>query len=90
MVIVRTPNPTFDGERVGFRFKNGEARMESLSGKDRQALRRLGYEIEDRGSPNDLSGLTVLQLRQVAESRGVDLSGLTRKADILQAIEPSM
>ena len=35
----------------------------------------------------DLHGMTVAQLKKVAEDRGIDLEGATKKADIIAAIE---
>ncbi len=44
---------------------------------------------EDGGMPDDLSELTVSELRDLADTRNVDLSGLTRKTQIIEAIEAS-
>ena len=38
-------------------------------------------------SPEDLSSLTVEQLRELAAEKNVDLTGITLKADIIDAIE---
>lgn len=35
----------------------------------------------------DLSGKTIPELRELAEAQGIDLAGITRKADIIAAIE---
>ena len=36
---------------------------------------------------SDLHGMTVAQLKELAEDRGIDLTGATKKADIIAAIE---
>lgn len=83
MIVLKARNPAFSGERAGVRFEHGEARVGELSGRQRQAFARLGIEVVD---PNDLGHLTVRELREVAEERGVDLEGLSRKAEILDAL----
>jgi hypothetical protein len=39
-----------------------------------------------RDEASDLEALTVAELRELAAERGVDLDGLTKKADILEAL----
>lgn len=36
---------------------------------------------------DDLSGMTLKELKEYAETHGIDLNGLTKKADILNAIK---
>lgn len=43
--------------------------------------------FEEVGENDDLAGKTVAQLRAIAEAEGVDLGDVTRKADIIAAIE---
>lgn len=83
MIRLRAKNPAFSGERAGIRFQNGEATVYELTGRQRQALAKLGIQVDD---PNDLSHLTVRELREVAENRGVDLEGRTRKQEIIDAL----
>ena len=92
MIRLKTKNPVFSGERAGIRFRNGEATASELSGRQRQVLTRFGIQIiepEAGGSPNALSDLTIPQLREKAELEGVDLTGRTRKDDILEAFRAS-
>ena len=41
----------------------------------------------DGENASDLNALTVAQLKELAEVRGIDLEGATKKADIIAAIE---
>lgn len=94
MVTIRTQNPNFNGWRAGIEFRNGTARVAELSGKQRQALAERGYRIDDdedlrpSSSPErHLADMTIAELRQIAEQQGIDLSGATRKPEILAAVE---
>lgn len=43
-------------------------------------------DLDNPGTDADLSSLTVAELRDLAEQRTIDLTGLKRKADIVEAI----
>lgn len=40
-----------------------------------------------KGNDADLSSKTVPELRAIAEEQGIDLAGITKKSDIIEAIE---
>ncbi len=44
-------------------------------------------EVQDEPTVEGYEALTVADLRELAEQRGVDLDGITRKADIIAALE---
>lgn len=87
MITIRTKNPQFRGERAGVQFRDGEARVEELSGRQRQALRELGYTVEDPNAARTLADLRNDELRRLAEREGIDLAGATKKVDMIAAIE---
>lgn len=47
----------------------------------------LGETEEEPPDPDDLDAHTVPQLRELAEAEKVDLTGISRKAEIIKAIE---
>lgn len=74
-----------------------EAEEDALFEKRRKLERRIrdarGSEVqdtversEDRQADGNLESLKVEELRALAEERGVDLSGLTKKAEIIAAL----
>lgn len=82
MVTVRTPVEGFTGRVAGVDFRDGVGET-----TDRSALAyfaRQGYQI---GEGDGLAALTVSELREHAERAGIDLTGATRKADIIDVIE---
>lgn len=47
---------------------------------------KTGWEPQPEPVAEDLSKLTVAQLRELAQERGVDLAGASRKAELLEAL----
>lgn len=89
MIRLVASNPRFSGERAGVRFRNGEAEVGSLTGLQRAAMRRLGIRViepEPGDAPNALGELTVRELRELADSRGVQLPKYARKAEIIAVL----
>lgn len=89
MVTITTPNKQFSGERAGLTFSNGKAVAESITGLQRRAFARLGYTVEgdEPEQPATLNDHTVAQLRELAQREGIDLTGASKKAEIIAAIE---
>jgi hypothetical protein len=51
------------------------------------ALARDGVKVKASGSASQLSDLTVVQLKALAEAENIDLGDATKKDDIIAAIE---
>ena len=85
----------FDGEVAGVTFTNGEG-VAATQGALNYFI-RAGYRIgettsevespEPEESSEDLGSLTVAELKDLAEERGIDLTGAHLKAEIISAIE---
>lgn len=91
---IRSPQDGFTGSTyIGptiLDFTNGTATTDvPLAPGTVRYLQRAGYEVEQGGATqdgDDLFSLTVDQLRDYADTHGVDLAGASRKADIVAAI----
>lgn len=84
MITIKHPNAAFSGVVAGLHFAGGTATAGSLTGSQREELERLDYRIVEHDSLEDL---TVAELRDLADNRGVDLDGASRKAEIIDAIQ---
>lgn len=93
MATIKAPNKDYNGTRAGVVFVDGVGETD-----DDQALiyfARHGYEIDTPPKlPADLTweqtkdphDMTVAELQQYAADNSIDLTGITRKADILAAV----
>lgn len=93
MVKVTSPSPEYDhtdtyGDGTVLAFVKGVAEIEALPAPIRSYLVGAGYAVSDDipREPDDLEDRTVAGLRDYAVEYGIDLEGLTRKADIVAAI----
>jgi len=98
MVKVTAPSPEYDhtdtyGDGTVLAFVKGVAEIEALPAPIRAYLTTAGYTVTDSNdvdgpadSADDLDERTVADLRDYAVEYGIDLEGLTRKADIVAAI----
>lgn len=79
-----------EGEEFDFNGPGGRPKWMELvafAGKgDHDGDGRTGGS-KPKGGDADLSSKTVPELREIAEEQGVDLTGITKKADIIAAIE---
>lgn len=92
MITIKTPNERFNGVRAGLHFANGVATAEALTPVQRATVTRLGYTIEGDEPPapeKTLDDMTVAELRDLAAERDVDLSGASKKAEILEVLRAS-
>jgi hypothetical protein len=69
-----------------------EAENARLQAELAEARQRTGYVYgehgpEERAATSDYETMTVKELRDLAEQRGVDLGEATRKADIIEALQ---
>lgn len=93
------PRPQLGHQRdLGVEFRDGVATVESLHPERELALRQHGYTIEadpeveapfqeGLGEPIiDLNSLTVPQLRDIAETEGIDLPAKARKDEIVEIL----
>jgi len=88
LVEVLTPNPDFEGIRLGFQFKNGKA---MVSVEAAEEMVRWGYRcpaLEKEEKP--LEEYTINELRNFAKDRGIELGDAKKKAEILKVIEEAM
>jgi len=93
-------NKSFSGEHMGLVFTLGEAQTEDAFLASR--LRSKGYTVaaDEGAGGEDVSGqdeapevcrikleeMTVPQLKELADEKGIDLSGARTKAEILAAV----
>lgn len=87
-------NNGFSGKHMGLSFAGGEARTEDAFLATR--LRSKGYTVAadetatDTGGadevPSNFDGMTVAQLKEYAETGGIDLGGAKTKAEIIAVI----
>jgi hypothetical protein len=64
-----------------------EARKVKTAGQFEGVPSKAVAQAEGNGDVNDLESKTITQLRGIANDEGVDLAGLSRKDDIIEAIE---
>lgn len=96
---INHPRPQLGRQRdLGVDFIDGVAHVESLHPERELALRQHGYTIEADpeveapfqeaiGEPIiDLNSLTVPQLRDIAETEGIDLPAKARKDEIVEIL----
>lgn len=96
---INHPRPQLGRQRdLGVEFIDGVAVVESLHPERERALRQHGYTIEADpeveapfqeaiGEPIiDLTSLTVPQLREIAETEGIDLPAKARKPEIIEIL----
>lgn len=80
----------FSGEHMGLVFAGGEARTDDAFLATR--LQSKGYGVAadfaevGEFTPQDLEKMTVADLKNYAESKGIDLDGAKTKAEIIAVI----
>lgn len=86
MATVHHPDATYSGTatigRRRLEFAEGKAALHGPA----TSWRRAGYRVTADEEPALLGALTVDELKARAEEQGVDLTGVTRKADIVAAL----
>lgn len=90
-VVMGTVTPGKAGsEKESVNEPEETVEMETVSPGESGSERELdedGEESESDSESSDLDSLKVPQLRKVAEKEGVELTGITRRDDIIAAIE---
>jgi uncharacterized protein YcsI (UPF0317 family) len=92
MVTISLP-ARLAGDRVlaGIRFTGGTATVERLASSTRRYFEVVGATIADGDAAApaqvDLQTLNVPDLRDIAETEGIDVPARARKADIIGALE---
>lgn len=92
MATIKTPVANYSGVVAGVTFVDGVG--ETADANALIYFARHGYTIESAALPSSLTyetakdpaTMTVAELREYAEDNSIDLTGLTRKDDILDAI----
>lgn len=83
MAKIYAPNRKYSGVSAGVRFWAGVGDTDNPALK--QWFREHGYNVvEPEKSPDDM---TVAELKAYADGRGIDISGLTKKEDILAKLK---
>ena len=86
MYKIMAPNEEYTGISAGVSFSNGIG----LTGKDSIIpwFEEHGYKVEEiKDEAKSIDDMTVEELKAYAEEKQIDLTGLSKKADILSKIK---
>lgn len=78
------------GWRINIRDSSSPEALQSEAVPDASDGSKMDTEGENKTNPGDLATLTVAELRSLAADRGVSLSGMRRKAEIVDAIQSAL
>lgn len=82
MTKIIAPNKNYNGLSAGVMFVNGIG--ECSDPHLISWFKEKGYRVEEELS---LDKMTVAELKEYAEANGIDLEGLTKKAEILEKLK---
>ena len=82
MAKIYAPNKNYNGLSAGVMFVNGIG--ECSDPYLISWFKEKGYRVEEEPS---LDKMTVAELKEYAETNGIDLEGLTKKAEILEKLK---
>ncbi|MDF2675578.1 MAG: hypothetical protein K0R09_3850 [Clostridiales bacterium] len=88
MYKIIAPNNQYTGLSAGVNFSNGAG----LTGRKELVnwFKEHKYEVEEiKDESKSVDDMTVDELKAYAEGKGIDLTGLTKKDDILKKIKGS-
>lgn len=88
MYKITAPNNQYTGLSAGVNFSNGVG----LTGKKELVpwFKNHGYKVEEiKDDVKSIDDMTVDELKAYAEGKGIELTGLTKKDDILKKIKGS-
>lgn len=79
---IHAPNKNYNGLSASVMFVNGIG--ECSDPYLISWFKKKGYRVEEE---LNLDKMTVLELKEYAEANGIDLGGLTKKAEILEKLK---
>jgi hypothetical protein len=82
MAKIIAPNKNYNGLSASVMFVNGIG--ECTDPYLISWFKKKGYRVEEE---LNLDKMTVLELKEYAEANGIDLGGLTKKAEILEKLK---
>ena len=82
MAKIYAPNENYNGLSASVMFVNGIG--ECTDPYLISWFKKKGYRVEEE---LNLDKMTVLELKEYAEANGIDLGGLTKKAEILEKLK---